>query len=225
MKIRSIEELEDKLESDLSWRKKEILSLKILIESDEINQKILLRAGIALLCAHFEGFIKVASNYYVVYVSNKKIKANEIINTLVAIKMNKKIKQCRETEKFSVHGELIAALEKFKSENFFIKYTEDSPIISTNSNPTSTVLEEILRTIGVDSDIFETKKQYIDHSLLSNRHKVVHGERHDLDYEDFISTHRIVLELLDSYKELITNAAEQELFLKEKTNSECAECV
>lgn len=225
MKIRSVEELEDKLESDLSWRKKEILSLKILIDSDEINQKILLRAGIALLCAHFEGFIKVASNYYIVYVSNKKIKADDIINTLVAIKMNKKIKQCRETEKFSVHGEMITVLEKIKGENFFIKYTEDSPIISTNSNPTSTVLEEILRTIGVDSDIFETKKQYIDYSLLSNRHKVVHGERHDLDYEDLISTHRTVLELLDSYKELIINAAEQELFLKEKTNSEYAECV
>jgi hypothetical protein len=225
LKIRSIEELEDKLESDLSWRKKEILSLKILIDSDEINQKILLRAGIALLCAHFEGFIKVASNYYIVYVSNKKIKADDIINTLVAIKMNKKIKQCGETEKFSVHGEMITLLEKIKGENFFIKYTEDSPIISTNSNPTSTVLEEMLRTIGVNSDIFETKKQYIDYSLLRNRHKVVHGERHELDYEDFINTHCIVLELLDSYKELIINAAEQELFLKEKTNSEFAECV
>lgn len=225
MKIRSLEELEDKLESDLSWRKKEILSLKILIDSDKINQKILLRAGIALLCAHFEGFIKVASNYYIVYVANKKIKAEDIINTLVAIKMNKKIKQCGGTEKFSVHGEMITLLEKIKGENFFIKYTEDSPIISTNSNPTTTVLKEILRTIGVESDIFETKKQYIDYSLLSNRHKVVHGERHDLDYEDFINTHGIVLELIDSYKELIINAAEQELFLKEKTNSEYAECV
>ncbi len=225
MKIRSIEELEDKLESDLSWRKKEILSLKILIDSDEINQKILLRAAIALLCAHFEGFIKVASNYYIVYVANKKIKVDNIINTLVAIKMNKKIKQCRETEKFSVHGEMLTLLEKIKGEDFFIKYTDDNPIISTNSNPTSTVLEEILKTIGVDSDIFETKKQYIDYSLLSNRHKVVHGERHDLYYEEFISTHRIVLELLDLYKELIINAAEQELFLKEKINSEYKECV
>jgi hypothetical protein len=225
LKIRTIEELEDKLESDLSWRKKEILSLKLLIDSDEINKKILLRSGIALLCAHFEGFIKNSSNYYIIYVSNLKIKSNYIINTLVAIKIKNSIKSCSETDKHSIHGEMLNLIEKIKEKSFFIKYTEDKPIISTNSNPTSEVLKEILKTIGINSEIFDIKKQYIDHSLLMNRHKVVHGERHDLDYEDFISTFNIVLELLDSYKELIIHAAESELFLKEKQNSECAECI
>ena len=58
IKIRNIEQLEEELTKDLSWRKKEMLSLKILIEKDSVNENILLRAGMALLCAHFEGFIK-----------------------------------------------------------------------------------------------------------------------------------------------------------------------
>ncbi len=58
IKIKTVEKLEELLMQDLAWRKKEMFSLKILVEKDEVNEPILLRAGIALLCAHFEGFIK-----------------------------------------------------------------------------------------------------------------------------------------------------------------------
>lgn len=225
MKIKTIEELEDKLERDLSWRKKEIVSLKLLIESDEVNRKILLRSGIALLCAHFEGFIKMSSNYYIVYISSKKIKVKDIVNSLIAIKLKSHFNQCLTTSKNSVRGGVLTFFESIKDESFVINYTENNPIIKTESNPTSAVLEEILKTLGFDSDIFETKKQYIDYSLLSNRHKVVHGEKHDLEYEDFKNTYIIILELLDSYKELIIHAAEKELYLKENQNCECKECI
>lgn len=72
IKIKTIEKLEDLLMQDLAWRKKEMVSLKILVDKDEVNEPILLRAGIALLCAHFEGFIKRASNCYIGYVSEQK---------------------------------------------------------------------------------------------------------------------------------------------------------
>lgn len=67
IKIKTVEQLEELLVQDLAWRKKEMISLKILVEKDKVNEPILLRAGIALLCAHFEGFIKRASNCYVGY--------------------------------------------------------------------------------------------------------------------------------------------------------------
>lgn len=222
MKIRTVEELEDKLEQDMAWRKKEILSLKLLIESDELNRRILLRAGIALLCAHFEGFIRTASNFYVVYVSNQKIKCDNIARSLLAIKLKCDFKNCSKTEKHSVHGLMLNKIDEIKNENFFIKYTEDSPIISTESNPSSQVLDEILKTIGVKSDIFNTKKQYIDHSLLLNRHKVVHGERYELEYEDFKTIFNVIMELLGNYEELIIQSAEKGMFLKGNFNVEYA---
>lgn len=58
LKIKNIEQLEEILMSDLAWRKKEMLSLRLLVEKDSVNESILIRAGMALLCAHFEGFIK-----------------------------------------------------------------------------------------------------------------------------------------------------------------------
>lgn len=99
IKIRNIEQLEEELTKDLSWRKKEMLSLKILIEKDSVNENILLRAGMALLCAHFEGFIKKASNCYIGYVSEQKIKYKDLRSSFAAIKMENEFKTCSKSEK------------------------------------------------------------------------------------------------------------------------------
>ena len=112
IKIRNIEQLEEELTKDLSWRKKEMLSLKILIEKDSVNENILLRAGMALLCAHFEGFIKKASNCYIGYVSEQKIKYKDLRSSFAAIKMENEFKTCSKSEKNSVHSKLI---NKYKS--------------------------------------------------------------------------------------------------------------
>lgn len=213
MKIRTVEELEGKLEKDLGWRKKEILSLRMLINKN-INNKILIRAGIALLCAHFEGFIKNASNYYVIYVSYKKVKCNDIVHPLLAIKLQSDFDNCAKTSSHSVHGLLLEKIEQLKNEKFFIKYTENKPIISTKSNPKYEVLEEILKSIGIESDIFRTKQKYIDESLLKNRNAIVHGEKLELEYDDFQTVFEIIMKLLDDYKELIIQCAQGELYLK-----------
>ncbi len=216
MKIRTVEELEDKLDRDLSWRKKEILSFKLLIDGNETNRKFLLRSAIILLCAHFEGFIKMASNYYVIYITNKNVKYDEIIHTLLAIKLKSKFKQCSETEKYSVHASMLKHIELIKNDKFFLKVSEPSLIISTESNPSSVVLKEILITLGLNSDIFNTKSNYIDYSLLNNRNKIVHGENHEIDYDDFKNVFDIVMKLLDDYKELIVYSAEKQLYLKNR---------
>lgn len=224
MKIKTLEELEDKLDQDLAWRKKEILSLKLLIDKNDQDRNILLRAGIALLCAHFEGFIKKASNLYVIYIGYQKVQCSNIINSLLAIKFKKDFENCGKTDKHSIHAEMLNKLDQIKNETFFLKYKEDSPIISTQSNPSSEVLDEILNTLGISSTIFETKKQYIDFSLLYKRHKVVHGYRFEIEYDDFDLVSDIVMKLIDEYKNIIIKSAEEKIFLKNKPEGEYANC-
>lgn len=73
MKVKTLENLDDALDKHLAWRKKEMLSLKVLIDKENENSETLIRAGLALLCAHFEGFIKDASNDYLEYISSQDI--------------------------------------------------------------------------------------------------------------------------------------------------------
>ena len=77
-----------------------------------------------------------------------------------------------------------------------------------------------METIGVDSDIFETKATYIDSSLLEKRHHVVHGDRSELDKSDFFTTFKIIIELIEAYKDLIIDAADKKEYLKGEENGE-----
>ena len=220
IKIKTVEKLEEFLMQDLAWRKKEMFSLKILVEKDEVNEPILLRAGIALLCAHFEGFIKRASNCYIGYVAEQKKLYSELKENFTALKMEKEFKSCALSEKHSVHKKLLIMHDNLATKTFKEKYDENSPFISTHSNPSSNELKEILETIGVESDIFETKATYIDSSLLEKRHHVVHGDRSDLDKADFMTTFDIIIELIEKYKDLIIDAADNKKYLRGEDHGE-----
>lgn len=218
IKIKTVEKLEEILLQDLAWRKKEMLSLKILVERDEVNEPILLRAGIALLCAHFEGFIKRASNCYIGYVAEQKQLYSDLKENFAAIKMEKEFKSCAKSDKHSVHKKLLLMHDSLTAKKFAEKYDENNPFISTHSNPSSTELKEILDTLGIESNIFETKATYIDSSLLEKRHHVVHGDRSDLDKEDFLTTFDIIIKLIEDYKVLIIEAADNKKYLRGEVN-------
>ena len=212
-KIKTGEELEKLLQDDLAWRKKEMISLRILILKDTINEAILLRSSMALLCAHFEGFIKYAANKYVSYVSDQRIPNKLLKNNFVVFKLKEELKQCKNTDKNSVHQRLILKYEKLSYSNFEVK----SDMISTHSNPSSEVIKEILCSVGIETDIFDLKKQYIDTELLSNRHKVVHGERYGIKKEDFQTTFDIIMDLLDDFNRVIICAADTKKYMKGST--------
>ena len=72
MSLRTIEQLSDHISNDLAWRKKELSEIKALIETRRFSSqrhRALVRSGILILYAHWEGFIKSASRYYLEYVS------------------------------------------------------------------------------------------------------------------------------------------------------------
>lgn len=215
LRFNKIEKLQDALDKDLAWRKKEMLSLRLLVESDSVNESILLRAGIALLCAHFEGFIKYSSNCYVAYVSGQKVASNTLKNGFIAIKMEKEFKACSDSAKHSVHARLIDKYNSIVNDKYFrLDVNDEELFIKTNSNPNCDVIKDILLTLGIETDLFETKKNYIDSSLLEKRHKVVHGERSELDKKDFLTTFEIIMDLLDEFHKLICTSAENRIYLK-----------
>jgi hypothetical protein len=64
MKIRTLEHLNQRLTDDLIWRKREMSDLKSLVKnrSFHYSQHIaVLRSGVTLLYAHWEGYIKTAA--------------------------------------------------------------------------------------------------------------------------------------------------------------------
>lgn len=102
MSVRTAEQLSDKLSDELAWRKKELSEVKALIEAKSIsNQRhlALIRSGVVILYAHWEGFVKSASNYYLEYVSMQKLRYEQLSSNFLAVAMKVKLNEARDTNK------------------------------------------------------------------------------------------------------------------------------
>ncbi|WP_196593355.1 MAE_28990/MAE_18760 family HEPN-like nuclease [Pectinatus sottacetonis] len=207
MKINTLEDLQDKLSSDLSWRKRELIYMKQNIATT--NNPTLIRAGVALLSAHFEGFLRTAANYYVIYISNQNICNKDLKKNFFALQCKNKIIEAGKTEKTSTHTILINNMLELLSQKFHIR----KPDISTESNPSSKIFREIMKSISLNFTNYETKVNYIDADLLSNRHKIVHGERWNVDADEYYETLTEILKIMDNLNNQIFEAAKNKEYL------------
>jgi hypothetical protein len=206
MKIRTVEELNQALSDDLIWRKKELSEIKSLIEAKSFSSQkhnALIRSGICILYAHWEGFAKLAANSYLEYVRTKKLLYRELSSNFLALAMKKQLKDATETNKASLYIPVC---------NFFLfdldkKSSLPKDAISTASNLSSEILKEITCILGIDFSPYSTKSVLIDTKLLNARNTIAHGNYLTIDTEEYVELHTAVIEMLELFRNQIENAA------------------
>lgn len=210
MKIRTRDEFFDSLDRESSWRKQELTNLHFSLGKEQSGyQDLSIRSSIALSYAHWEGFVKNASENYLIYLSARKLKGKEASTSLQRTFLFSRL---------STYGEI----RKIESLNSFMSYCEvelpdatlqwdHKKIIQTKSNLYFEVFEDILTKIGVDKSRYETKAHKVD-ALVRLRNSVAHGERPTISAEDAIEYVRIVRELIDSFKTDLINLIAEEKY-------------
>lgn len=211
MKIRSLLELNDIISCELSWRKKELITLSFLVKKKREHERaVLLRASIPILYAHWEGFIKNTASYYLQYVSRKKLKYSELQSNFIAIACKSALKESLQSNKILLLRQVVDFLVCNQQEISKIPYDN---VIDTGSNLNSEVFINILHQIGLSYDSFYlTKELAIDGALLKKRNAIAHGERLDVTEEEFSELSQLVLELLEYFRNHVENAATTEDF-------------
>jgi MAE_28990/MAE_18760-like HEPN len=217
MKIRSLEDLEQRLSTDLIWRKRELADLKSLIETRSFSpskQNAVLRSGIALLYAHWEGYIKTAATSYLEFVSRQQLTYEELSINFVAIAMKTELDKAQVSNKATIHTEVTAFILTQANQRSSIPY---KGIVSTNSNLSSTILQEIVCLLGLDNSFYQSKDKIIDEKLLSRRNQIAHGEYLDslsLDQGEYQELQKEILAMMEDFRNQVENNASQKLFCR-----------
>lgn len=210
MSIRTAEQLQEALDRDLSWRKKELTSIITEILPNlklkgtfPINTPI--RIGIALLYAHWEGFIKSSSNKYLEFIALRRLKYNELKSNFIALAVNKKLNKNDLSQGAFFPVKIVDFIINEGTQDARIPYKD---VIQT-SNLDSKVLKKILTVLGLDYSQYELKANLIDIELLKRRNNIAHGRfiLDDIDEQNFLNLYREIITTINNFNDQILEAA------------------
>ncbi|BAM90437.1 hypothetical protein S58_44520 [Bradyrhizobium oligotrophicum S58] len=208
-KIRTLSQLQEALDAEMSWRIKEISDFKLATKGQAASSKTFIRAGVALIYAHWEGFIKASSEIYLNFVDNQGHIYRDLKTCFAVFGLKGRLGLLSSGRKARSN---IEALDFVLAEMDKPAKMSMSSAIDTESNLSSKVFVNIAESLDISTEPYATKFKLIDESLVSRRNKVAHGEYLDLPQADFIVLADEVLQMMRSYKTDIENAATLESY-------------
>lgn len=209
-KIKTLGQLQDCLDQGFSWRIKEIADIKIVAKgSGSLTQTTVIRAGLPLVYAHWEGFIKQASQDYLRFVMGQRLSYRELASCFVVFGAKKHLSSIVESRKSTIN---IAAVDFFRRELDERADLTLSNAIDTKSNLSSEVFQNIAVSVGVATAPYDAYYNLIDESLLKRRNGIAHGEYLDLSGDDFRALADEVIKLLRMFKTDVENLASSDAY-------------
>lgn len=203
-KIRTINDVSEYLDRDFAWRIKEISDIKLAAKSAEWSgRRAIIRAGVSLLYAHWEGFVKSASESYLEYVSNQGMKYGQLKECFVVFGVKGHLSTIQSAKKAELNIEVVKFFRNHMNDRARLALAGS---IKTESNLRSEVFENIVLSLGLSTSFYMPSYQFIDLSLCDRRNAIAHGQFLDLEPEDYEKISDKVVSLLRAFKTDIENA-------------------
>jgi MAE_28990/MAE_18760-like HEPN len=143
----------------------------------------------------------------------QRCRHSELSDPMIAIVLRSKLLAAEGSKKIGAHIEIVEFFRGRIEQRAVLPY---KAVLRTEANLSSTVLFEIIRTIGLNSTGYEPKRHLIDHRLLAKRNHIAHGSTVDVDLDDYLCLHDEVLELMDLFRNDVENAAATRQYLSRK---------
>lgn len=201
-----MDQLEAALTADLKWRTQEMFTFERMTRSARSHeQPALLRGGLALLYAHWEGYVKTAGSLYLEHVSRKGLTLGELRPELAAVALRGRITRIAEEKSSFAHTTLVALIRDGESQDARLPYERST--IRTRANLKFSEFESIMHSLGCDGAPHKTKELLIDERLLGSRNGISHGEREYVPFDEWVTTRDAVEEILKDVRVQLSNAA------------------
>ena len=210
MKVRNKEMLIDYIDSEFAWRKKELINLKSMVAiSEGENKQMLIRCGICLLYAHWEGYIRGAAEYcwnYIVRNIAPKTNLENLDFNIASVAIEKEYHRYMGIESESRDYLPFGNLMKFILENLNTNIElPRNDVIKTKSNLNFERFRKILLQLSIDDKPFKISKVHIDTHLVEMRNSIAHGNYRNIDDEVFNDIFTKTMKVMHEFDSQIMN--------------------
>jgi len=211
LSVRSVAQLDYELDKRSAWRKKELTTLRFIVDSAVSHeQDVICRAAAALLYAQWEGFVKDAGTLYLQFISNQDLKLGELTENLMALCAKGRIKQCSKSDNIAPYIDVVILLSKAGGKSTAIPWKN---AIETRSNLDGDALENIARMLGLDFSPYAIKRKTVIDRLVHLRNGIAHGVGYPVDRDDYDMLHKEIVGLIDRFRDQVTKAAEDRAYM------------
>ena len=219
-------DFEEALDDDLGWRKVEISNLLLIAKNT--NEEVILKSIILLLYAHWEGYIKQSSKYYIRYLNEKNLRLGTLTGNFKAFAIKGNVSQCIDGKNsLNLANEInfINRFLKLDTRNFIVPVDTTNPsekaVIDTESNLKPKVFKNIISILGLNyCEAIETRERYIDSHLLGNRNQIGHGNKYrsihpdfNLEIKDVEKLKDIIFSIIDNFRDELLEHSRCEYYL------------
>ncbi|UOG40023.1 MAE_28990/MAE_18760 family HEPN-like nuclease (plasmid) [Leptospira noguchii] len=208
--VRTQIELNDFLNREYLWRFEELKTLEQLLKSKitEFQERSLIRSGVAIVYAHWEGLVKNSIEYYLQYISLKRKKHSELKVPFAIKSVDYKGRTAGNYSIFTSNN-LVQFIELYKSEFNKRSNMPYKNVVNAKSNLSYEQFEILCETYLIPNAKFILKRNKIN-ELVTNRNKIAHGEYINFSKVYFIELIKTFLDVFKEFQEIIIECAIQE---------------
>ena len=217
--MKDLDGLQDALQRDLAWRKKELSSIKLSASQAAETDDHIYRSCHVLVCSHWEGFLKKSLSIYLEHIFSQEVALKQFAPFVLAIAFFKDVKDAAQANYPGSKLNHLALAEKLvPTLNAF----PDRPTwkVDTEGNPGEDVLGRLISSTGLDAKLgmpdatWETTKVFINEQLLKDRNFIAHGEGVPVTREVLIERVDRLLSVLEAVLTEIMTCATSRRYIK-----------
>ncbi|MGD9633568.1 MAG: MAE_28990/MAE_18760 family HEPN-like nuclease [Pirellulales bacterium] len=191
---------------DFAWRKKELTLLRstVYARRNDANLNAFIRSAVALLYAHWEGFVKFVGTSYLEFVARQHVRHCDLATNFLAVAMGRAIFDASTSKKMAGRIGIVDFFRNGLSQKSNIQWQGG---VNTKANLGAAVLQEIILKLGLDYAPHQTKEKLIDEKLLRNRNHIAHGQYLVVGYDEYMDLHVEILRLMQVFYDQVEDAA------------------
>ncbi|WP_157958954.1 MAE_28990/MAE_18760 family HEPN-like nuclease [Salinicola endophyticus] len=198
-------QLNEVLNAEIAWRKKEIISVRKAVEGGGGRSGPILRASMLILYAHWEGFIKKCSEMYLCYVQCKRLPLSELGANFQALVYRQTFSSGLSDKGVSQWVRMAEHFRQCSNKRVNIPW---QGVLDVHGNLSSVEFFKVCQLVGINyRDDWKSKELKIDGALVGVRNSIAHGEFCKIEYEDYLEVEGLVVDLISSFKNEIENSA------------------
>jgi hypothetical protein len=171
--LRTATEFTAAITSDLTWRIREVSDIRTVTQrSDPSLRGAVLRSGITLLYAHWEGHVHFVARAYLDFLAARRLRFDRLNRAFSLGRFHRQLGQGHFGPRHSDRLAFLTSVIESGRERFSQPIYE---LVSPRSNLNSGVLEDICCAVAIDFAAFQDDLDFIDKSLIHRRNGIAHG--------------------------------------------------